>query len=504
MPVVNFDFRVPASTGTDAAVEDGTRLEIGPTTTVDNEGHITLPTPFVLPLVSGEASATLATTTAGLWAWRITLKGAGRTRSWVKAVPASGPVDFDDLSDVDPATLGNVDATPTWYLALALKRDKTYLEGVPVTVYGSSLTVDTVADEYFDLAVAELEAGDVTSYGVSGATITHAAQSLLSSGTLPGLSAPLAGSVWPGVSSRPGPVIIDTLTNDIGHYGGGTSIPAAITGAAGDRYLAAMKNLNQLTLALASSQARIENAPSATVVYAGTWAATDDVSVPASGGKTAYTTTATASVTYTLTAAQIAQKGPLAGRVWLAHANFDPTIVGNGIISVSIDGGAATNWTPTGCDASVGTNAVPAVIPVTLPTDGAAHTVTFAHAGTTGEYIFNDTLLLASENPAPVLVMAPAPVVVGMWNAAQVGVWNSNQQKVEPKTKEAVALFPNATYVPSTVTAEGLIADGVHLDDRGQRQRANDVVEFFNTQLSAWMRSHESGDAALPVVPTLT
>ena len=378
------------------------------------------------------------------------------------------------------------------------KLDKTYLEGVPFTVYGNSLAVDTGADEYFDLAVAELDAGAVTSYAVGATRTNHTVASMLTSGTVPGLSAPAAGAVWPGVPARPGPVILDSVSNDIGHYPNNT-VPTAITGAGGDRYLAAIKNQHQLALAIASSHARIEQTESATVVYAGTWVNKAGAISYSSGATIGQATAPGASVTFTVSAAQIAQKGPLAGQVWLVSYGYDPATIQNAAIDVSIDGGAATQWVNPGWE-TYGTNTGNFVaIPASLPVDGAAHTVKFTHVGASGHWMFADCLLLASENPAPIIIMGPPPVVVGsVFNASQVGTFYANRLKVEPKVKEAVALFPNAVYVSSTVTPEGLVADGVHLNARGQEQRGNDVIEAMRRHFGAWMRSHDSGDAALP------
>ena len=332
------------------------------------------------------------------------------------------------------------------------KSDKTYLAGVPFTIYGSSLAVDNAGvTEYFELAAAELGAGADTSYGLGGARINHALGSMISSGTVPGLSAPVAGSVWPGVSARPGVVIIDTATNDNGHYPGNTT-PAPLVGANGDRYLAAMKNMHEGALAVASSEVRIEqNAYSART---GTWVSATTTVAYGSGGTYTYTTTPGSDISFVIPAASIPQTGPLAGRCWLAHFEFEPAVLANANISYSIDGGPEIPWTKTQWE-QYGTNTtVHAFTEFVLPTDGAAHTVKFTHIGSAGQYFSPDAIFCASPNPGPILVMAPAPVVVGsLWNATQVGYWNSNRQKIEPLVREAVAKFPNATYVPSTVTA---------------------------------------------------
>jgi hypothetical protein len=95
-------------------------------------------------------------------------------------------------------------------------------------------------------------------------------------------------------------------------------------------------------------------------------------------------------------------------------------------------------------------------------------------------------LLIPSVDPSPVLVLAPPFPVAngGGWNATQVGYWLANQQLLEPEIRAAVAAFPNALWVPSTITSGGLWStDGIHLNDRGNPQRAGDASVALRTIL---------------------
>lgn len=56
-------------------------------------------------IVNGSATLNLDPTDDGQWAWKVTTKVGTETFTDYKAVPASGPVDYDDLVDVDPVTL---------------------------------------------------------------------------------------------------------------------------------------------------------------------------------------------------------------------------------------------------------------------------------------------------------------------------------------------------------------------------------------------------------------
>jgi hypothetical protein len=356
--------------------------------------------------------------------------------------------------------------------------------GLNVYAYGDSFTVPSAAYtagmNYLDLLADELDLGTVTSYGVSGMRINHGVFSALATGTFTGLSAPVSGAVHPGASARPGIFALDFGTNDYGHFAGG-STPAIITGAGGTRYIAGIRECYRAMLAILATETRVEQS-AGTVTRSGAWTLnTVDYS---SGGTNHYTTTATNYIEYaTVTPPQY---GPLAGKVYLGVFQFDPSALTNASLTWQIDGGSTTAWTKTEWETYSTVTGSYAVIPITVPVDGASHTVRVTHAGSGGQIFNPDVLLIPSVDPSPVLVLAPPFPVAngGGWNATQVGYWLANQQLLEPEIRAAVAAFPNALWVPSTITSGGLWStDGIHLNDRGNPQRAGDASVALRTIL---------------------
>jgi len=90
-------------------------------------GDVTiLPSPFQASLVAGVVDVELATNGPG-WAWRIREYIAGiEGREIVVNVPATGPVNYADLVEVDPDTLNPAPtASPAW-AAFAVTPDPTH------------------------------------------------------------------------------------------------------------------------------------------------------------------------------------------------------------------------------------------------------------------------------------------------------------------------------------------------------------------------------------------
>lgn len=116
MPLVRIALDVPGPAGNVRAVG---RIRATPTRRRMVADTIVLPTPFEAELVDGVAIIELAAT-GNDWCWKIEERTAARATRYV-AVPASGStLGYEDLTDVDPATLDpTVEPEAAWAAALA-------------------------------------------------------------------------------------------------------------------------------------------------------------------------------------------------------------------------------------------------------------------------------------------------------------------------------------------------------------------------------------------------
>lgn len=387
---------------------------------------------------------------------------------------------YADLPDIDSDTLGPVaELSPVYQAQLdALSADPALLDGSPVTVYGGSFVDpdnNVIAPVlYPHMFGDDLDAGDVTLYGVGGARINHVLGSLLSLGTWGGLQPPRAGALWPGVSARPGPVIVDCGTNDYSHDAG-DSIPAPLVGAGGARYVAAIAAMYEAVLAMLSSETRHELAIGAPgVTTSGGWA--NAAAAYLSSGEFSY---ATAPGEWIQRGAVMPpQSGPLAGRVFAGLVQFEPSIIGNADVDRSVDGGVASRWVAPEYEQYGASTGGYAVVPVDLPVDGAAHDFRLTHAGANGEFLTIDTLFIPSEEPADVYVMQasdPVPSPTG-YDAAHVAIWKANRDVIEPAVRAVFDEFSHALWTPTNMGPGDLWTDGIHLRAGGNRTRANDLI----------------------------
>ena len=181
MAAITTDFTAPTVDGTWVGI-NGT-FHARTTATVDMEGSLGLTEPFQADIVDGVvADLDLDETEAGVWAWLVTVQSrTGRTYSFCKAVPAgAGPVDFDDLDDVDPVTLGPPSAlTAAWVAALADKQpldsDLTAIAALTTTSFGRSLL--TLADQ------AALTASNAAASTTASGIVELATQTEVNTGT---------------------------------------------------------------------------------------------------------------------------------------------------------------------------------------------------------------------------------------------------------------------------------------------------------------------------------
>lgn len=402
--------------------------------------------------------------------------------------------------------------------ALKAKYLRGWADPYPLYVYGNSYSVlnagwASSGKHWTQLLAQRLGRAttDVTSYGVGGRrigdVINTLATGISNAGT--GMSGVIAAGKWPGTSSRRGPIILESLGNDIGHYPSmavSPVVPTKIT-TANTNYLDSMKVAYRLALAIMSSESYI-NQTAAT--FGGTWLSTAAINNSALNTSNAYASAVGASITYSVTPPQW---GPFAGKVFIPTLSLGPTFQ-MAAMTISIDGAAATAWgtAPTWevytghTGGSVGW--CPTCLPaITLPIDGAAHTITITHAGSAGQYIYIDDLIIPSVDPNPIIVPGretPPVVKAGVFDANGITAWNYNSPLVHAAVKSVVAEFPNAVYVPSNLTQTGLYSgDGLHPNDRGMAQIAADVALAAGRPLSAWFETHTldaTADASFAII----
>jgi hypothetical protein len=371
-------------------------------------------------------------------------------------------------------------------------------DGWPTYVYGNSYAIlsgagyFTPGNHYTQQAATALEGGTVTSYAVAAKRILDVISALRNQSAFPGLAtAPVAGSLWPGTTTRNGLVVLDSIINDIGHYPTmvGTATPAALS-SVNTRYLDSMKLAYRDALAIMSSESRVEQ--SASTATSGTW--TNNVSTGyASGGSLSFTTAAGAYKEYSVTPPQ---SGPLRGVVFVHGFTTDAGILVMAQQTISVDGVVQTTRTPSAWETYTGpggssVNIGADCFAVTLPVDGSAHTIRVAHSGSAGQVMYLDCISVPSITPDPIAVMGGEhQVSFTGWSAAQRSTFHANAKALIPVVQSLVAEFPHAFYVPSTITPTGLwSADGLHPNDRGMAQRANDLKTAITTQIRARLES---------------
>lgn len=115
MTQVDVDLSKPTQDG-DGTPAAGT-LECRPTARRVVGDGIVLPDSFTAKLVNGLATLELAPNDAGTWCWVITERANRGSQRHVN-VPASGPVNYSDLVDVDPTTLDPTTPVAPAYQAL--------------------------------------------------------------------------------------------------------------------------------------------------------------------------------------------------------------------------------------------------------------------------------------------------------------------------------------------------------------------------------------------------
>lgn len=360
----------------------------------------------------------------------------------------------------------------------------------PIYNYGASYS--TLGQAYFaagqhwtELLAAEVGAGAVTSYGVNGRRALDVALTLLSGGSgMAGITGVIAAGAWPGTAARSGLVVFDGPGNDIMNQAAMNGASITVQAISGTTYLNYLKQTYRAIFALMSTGTRVENQSHTTT--SGTWTHDSAAAWP-SGGTTCFTTAVGAYAEYSVTPPQ---RGPLAGKVFIIVDGDIPTGSAYADVTTSIDGGTASAAISTYRVTYTGHNGTQVkgvinAIPVTVPVDGAAHTVRITHAGTAGQFLIVDTVLIPSDDPNPILCMGLEHTLglhANGFDATDLLLYTANELKVRAIVKEVVAEFGNVIYVPSTVTSNGLWSgDQVHLNSRGNAQREKDALAAVRT-----------------------
>lgn len=357
------------------------------------------------------------------------------------------------------------------------------LESWPIYIYGNSYSILTASfftagQHYTQLLSSRMGGGAVTSYGVGGKRIIDVLSTLIRGSAFPGCNGTIAGGLWTTTTARNGLLVLETAINDFAHYPDmdePVAIPAALP-SANTKYRDTVKGMWRAALAYMSSESRVEgNGHSAT---SGTW--TDSGSTYASGGGSSFTSAAGAYREYTLTPPQ---SGPLAGKVFLLGFTLDAAVGTMAQQQISVDGTLQTTRTPPVWEQYVGNtganvNVAVDCVAVTLPVDGASHVVRVTHNGAGGQLMYVDNFVIPSIDPNPIAVPGAEHPLTGTptWTSTQTAVYTQNEKTMTPDLKSVVAEFPNAFYVVSTMTPNGLYAtDGLHPNNLGMIQRSNDL-----------------------------
>jgi len=326
-----------------------------------------------------------------------------------------------------------------------------------------------------------LTRGRPITYAVAGSdAIGTAIYMLGTTAGATGLPTPVGGSKWDG--SRRGLVILHTGLNDAGGYTD-RSVSPPVPVATDAAHQAGMTGALRTALALLSSAARVEIE---TGTLTGTW--TNVTGNDYSGAAYRYTTTPGDKVDVPVTV-------PASGRVHLVVIGLSATGTPNSPFSIAVDGAVVKNVsaaevTMRQVKTTATLNLVYAPIAVEITAPPGARTITITHTGANGTALCLDTIIIPSATPPPIFVPQEwSPIAnVNQWNQAQVDIIKANQAVLNPLYQAVVAEFPNAKWTPmASVTTGGVSTnDGLHQNDRGHTQEADDWVSSILSFLQVY------------------
>lgn len=361
---------------------------------------------------------------------------------------------------------------------LGVPTSSVFLEGVPLWVYGSSFTTDpgaacTPGLEFFKLVQARLRMTSVTTYGSSGKSIRDASKRVVG-----GLG--VAGAPW--TTARKGVAIIDTWVNDLSAYQNvaGDYTPRAFVA----KDISGIKGNLAAALAYMSAGTILENTVG---TKGGTWAA-DGAANDRSGGNNSISSTAGATMTWTGVSI------PEDHFFFLGHV-LEPTSFSLAPIEVLVDG--VVKRTITVAELQCHSSVEGAVITTgnaafRVNTTPGTHTIVVRHAGTTGQNMLVDALIV----PRPVAARSPIFVVQDQIPRGVVGgayfrpddiaTLQTNWPQLLAAYQAVVAEFPNAVFVTTTLdNAVHYGADGIHPNDRGMLRKADELVDAISSRLAS-------------------
>lgn len=341
--------------------------------------------------------------------------------------------------------------------------------GCPLWVYGDSYGIEASwvsaymhANSRLARTLESLVAPE--SYAISSSPAAQVAYGLIAatSGGASGYPAAVSGAYWDG--SRRGIVSLSAGIPDSMGYG--TQAGATSASATDAAHQAGVQSAFRAVLAVLSSASRSDFSTGATET--GTWATASDAYY--SGGSVRYSSTVGSTIEKTVT---VPSTGPNAGKVWLLTHSVN---TGSPTIEVRVDGALVRTVTAAellcrGVTYQFGgtANAAPAAFAV--PAAAGSRVIRLTHAGSAGQNLFADALLLPSTAPVPVLVAQEHPPLAG-GALTSVTTLLSNKAIIDPLLRAVVDEFGNARWCPDRVTDAGLWSgDLVHPNDLGQAQR---------------------------------
>jgi hypothetical protein len=335
---------------------------------------------------------------------------------------------------------------------------------------------------YGNYSVTGSLAADVCAYAYGTITSVHQGAAT-SSHTTSTTSSSFGSSTFLG-----GFVGLDIVRNDAGLDG-----TTALTGTTAKSRAGFSNHLHAL-VSLFRSASRVENNAGSGVTRVGTW--TSSASTSSSGGNISSTATSGDHVTYVITV-------PTGGAPvqWVTLALDDGALSQNGsTFSITVDGGTAITGTISNQSRKSGhtPNNGFGQMAVDLGTLAAgSHTIVVTNTGTTGEYLYDDCIMISTLTPPTVILMKAAQLTpTGYLNGYPTGsasyvtdkIYNAlvDTEVAKYTDGSVISIDPNAYVHPiyGSWDNTSMIGDtdglSVHLNDKGNRFYADMIMASLN------------------------
>jgi len=355
------------------------------------------------------------------------------------------------------------------FLPMSDAAGRTFLEGVPLWVYGSSFTVSpglacTSGMEFYKLVQARLKMGTATTFGINGKTIREAAKRIVG-------GVGVAGAPW--IPTRKGVAVIDTWVNDLAGYQivGGDYTPRAFVA----KDISGIKANLAAALAYISAGTIIENTAG---TKAGTWAA-DGSATDRSGGNNS--TTSDVGATMTFTGVSVPED-----HFFFLSNTLEPASFALSDVEVLVDGVVARTIASAEfeCHSLIeGGTVLTGNAAFRIPCTPGTHTIVIRQAGSAGQNMLVDAIIVPKALAArsPILVIQdqlPRGVVGGTyWHPDDIATLAANKPLLDAAYAAVLADFPNAHLVLTTLDAtQDYGPDGLHPNDRGMIRKADELT----------------------------